>query len=261
MSQLAAFEYQTRAGVAHDLIFVALARGDLATATEFAHVLSGPRPVGSPGWELPLIGAAALELARRREATPGTDREFGDEEAHLRELLASDAVWPTHEFWTAFVEAQLGGERGTGTDVDAWERAADLAQSPTVPVLWRLLALYGLARAQLEAGDRVDAAESCALLRERAGEVGAGLLVQWADELLLRGGLAAERGELVHRGDADLTAREQQVLDLVAEGLSNGQIAERLYISRKTVSVHVSAILRKLGASSRTEAVRLSASS
>src|SRR5690606_30619339 len=53
---------------------------------------------------------------------------------------------------------------------------------------------------------------------------------------------------------AELTAREQQVLELLAEGLSNKQIAERLYISVKTVSVHVSAVLRKLGASSRTEA-------
>ena len=58
--------------------------------------------------------------------------------------------------------------------------------------------------------------------------------------------------------DADgLTSREQQVLDLVAEGLSNGQIAERLYISRKTVSVHVSNILAKLGASGRTEAAAI----
>ena len=47
-----------------------------------------------------------------------------------------------------------------------------------------------------------------------------------------------------------LTSREEQVLELVAEGLTNGQIAERLYISVKTVSVHVSAILRKLEAPS-----------
>lgn len=52
----------------------------------------------------------------------------------------------------------------------------------------------------------------------------------------------------------ELTAREQQVLDLIAEGLSNRQIGERLFISGKTASVHVSAILRKLGVSSRTEA-------
>jgi len=51
-----------------------------------------------------------------------------------------------------------------------------------------------------------------------------------------------------------LTAREQQVLALIAEGLSNRQIGERLFISAKTASVHVSAILRKLGVATRTEA-------
>ncbi len=53
---------------------------------------------------------------------------------------------------------------------------------------------------------------------------------------------------------AELTARERQVLELIAEGLSNRQIGERLFISGKTASVHVSAILRKLGAATRTEA-------
>ena len=262
VSQLAAFEYQTKAGVAHDLIYVALARGDQATATEFAQALGGARPVGSPGWELPLIGAAALELARRREASAGaaaaeksgSGPEFADDEAHLRERLRGDSVWPTQEFWSAFLDAQLGGERGTGTDVAAWERAVALAEGPTVSVLSRLLSLYGLARAQLETGDRAAAAASGTLLRDRAEAIGAGLFVRWVDDLLERGGLAVARAD----ADPDLTARERQVLDLVAEGLSNGQIADRLYISRKTVSVHVSAILRKLGAASRTEAVRLS---
>jgi DNA-binding NarL/FixJ family response regulator len=58
-------------------------------------------------------------------------------------------------------------------------------------------------------------------------------------------------------GATALTARERQVLDLIAEGLSNRQISERLFISAKTASVHVSNILRKLGAASRTEAVFL----
>lgn len=50
-----------------------------------------------------------------------------------------------------------------------------------------------------------------------------------------------------------LTAREREVAALVAEGLSNGEIADRLYISRKTASVHVSNILAKLGVGGRTE--------
>ncbi|MBD8079571.1 AAA family ATPase [Cellulosimicrobium arenosum] len=54
-----------------------------------------------------------------------------------------------------------------------------------------------------------------------------------------------------------LTGREEEVLLLVAEGLSNRQIGERLFISAKTVSVHVSNVLAKLGASGRAEAVSL----
>jgi DNA-binding NarL/FixJ family response regulator len=47
------------------------------------------------------------------------------------------------------------------------------------------------------------------------------------------------------------------VLELVAGGLTNRQVGERLYISEKTASVHLSRVMAKLGASSRTEAVSL----
>jgi DNA-binding CsgD family transcriptional regulator len=56
---------------------------------------------------------------------------------------------------------------------------------------------------------------------------------------------------------ADLTPRELEVLQLVARGLTNGQAGKQLYISTKTVSVHVSNVLAKLGASSRTEAAAI----
>ena len=52
-----------------------------------------------------------------------------------------------------------------------------------------------------------------------------------------------------------LTAREAEVLGLVAQGLTNRQIGERLFVSDKTVSVHVSNVLAKLGVSGRAEAV------
>ena len=54
-----------------------------------------------------------------------------------------------------------------------------------------------------------------------------------------------------------LTARELQVLALLAEGLANKAIASRLGISDQTVKFHVAAIIGKLGAANRTEAVRL----
>ena len=53
----------------------------------------------------------------------------------------------------------------------------------------------------------------------------------------------------------DLTPRERKVLSLIAEGLPNKSIADRLGISEHTVKFHVNAILGKLGAQSRTEAV------
>ena len=53
-----------------------------------------------------------------------------------------------------------------------------------------------------------------------------------------------------------LTAREHEVLSLVADGLRNREIAERLGITEHTVKFHLAAVFGKLGATSRTDAVR-----
>jgi DNA-binding NarL/FixJ family response regulator len=65
-----------------------------------------------------------------------------------------------------------------------------------------------------------------------------------------RGPRAATRAN-----EAELTPRELEVLGLVADGLRNADIAERLFLSTRTVDHHVSAIRRKLGARTRGEAV------
>lgn len=59
------------------------------------------------------------------------------------------------------------------------------------------------------------------------------------------------------RAETDLTNRERQVLDLIAQGMSNAQIGAALYISEKTAGHHVSRILAKLGVSNRAEAAAL----
>jgi len=107
---------------------------------------------------------------------------------------------------------------------------------------------HGAARCLLALGDRQGA-------RDHA-RAAAGLLARWP------GWRREEVATLLRRlGDgpgpaaapAPLTPREREVAALLAEGLSNGEIARRLYISTKTASVHVSNILAKLAMTSRTE--------
>lgn len=86
----------------------------------------------------------------------------------------------------------------------------------------------------------------------RAAAAGKPTLAPEAAQVLIEG----TRVPADHPG-SDLTERERQVLALMVEGLNNQQIAEKLVVSLSTVKFHVSSILAKLGASSRTEAASI----
>jgi len=88
-------------------------------------------------------------------------------------------------------------------------------------------------------------------------DLGAGRDADAAAALLRGLGVrAARRGP---KNIGRLTKREQQVLGLLCEGMSNPAIAERLFISRKTVEHQVARILAKLGVRGRAEAAALAA--
>jgi DNA-binding CsgD family transcriptional regulator len=113
---------------------------------------------------------------------------------------------------------------------------------------------YKAAWALLDSDDEVDLREA----RARFEQLGARVLVERTDAKLRSIGARVPRGARAstRTNVGGLTDREVEVLDLLDEGLRNAEIAERLHLSEKTVGHHVSAILAKLGVSSRLEAVR-----
>jgi DNA-binding NarL/FixJ family response regulator len=131
------------------------------------------------------------------------------------------------------------------------EAVSAFAENSSTPVI-ALLATPAAAGAVLAAGVRgllpreVDGVQIAAA----AGAVAQGLMVFGAHLVTLPAAPAGD-GELVE----PLSAREMDVLRRMAEGLSNKQIARDLEISEHTVKFHVNAVLGKLGAQSRTEAV------
>lgn len=227
-----------------------LLRGEPAAALERLSVVVAPDHPRSPAYDLTSLALSARAIAELR----ATGQDIDD--APYRAALAECAHWPTFPVWSAVFEAELG----TGP----WTAVAE--QPGPRPAHLRPYALYREGARLVEAGDRPGARSALGSAITEAEKIGAGLIVQRAQGLVDRAGLTGRGGPAeapaptassssAAGGVPDtLTPREQQVLALVAEGLTNGQIAERLFISAKTASVHVSAILRKLGVSTRTEA-------
>ena len=165
--------------------------------------------------------------------------------------------------------ALVGGEHARAvreSEVDAWAAAVTSTRAMNEP-LPLTYALLHHAEALVAAGDTAAAASAASEADALARQMGAAPLLEEIEALIRRARLRPIATESPAREDDDaapdeaerlgLTAREAEVLRLVADGLSNSQIAEQLFISRKTASVHVSNILAKLGVSTRVEAAAL----
>jgi DNA-binding CsgD family transcriptional regulator/tetratricopeptide (TPR) repeat protein len=183
---------------------------------------------------------------------------WADTASELVELARATAVrdqggtpqGPEGQAWLARAEAEWA-RAVSGPDTAAWAKA--VAAFDFGDVYERARCQMRFTEALLAADRREDAAVEARAARETAARLGCTPLLEQVDALIRRGRLADSPA-----ADARatmLTAREQDVLRLLALGRSNRQIGEELFISGKTASVHVSNILAKLGAASRTEAV------
>lgn len=191
--------------------------------------------------------------------------DIGLDEARLAPLrvalaTACDTLGddPAAHALRAFADAELARSRGESCRevVDGYRAALALADEGFMHVRHRQLLRLRLAQALVDDGQTDAAAGLIDEIRATAPEQGVALVARWATELAGRAGIRLAREDAGATADAltSLTSREREVLALVAEGLSNSEIGRRLFISPKTASVHVSAILTKLGASNRAEA-------
>lgn len=252
----------------HDLpvscltIAVAVAEGRLPDArAELARTLESGLPPGTQRYAWPLLleaataeaDARALPAARdgRAEALDGIFRT-------AKRLTTNAPVWLAHELW---VRAELQRAEGRSTP-DTWSRVVTAFEPLERPYdLARVR--FRLAESLLTSGgedERDRATELLRLAHAVARHLGARPLAESATALAQRARLPLAPASEPALAPADpaealgLTTRERDVLRLVAVGHTNRRIAEELFISPKTASVHVSNILAKLGVSGRGEA-------
>jgi len=247
-----------------ELVDVATVFGDLADLKSpytHGHSRGVASLASSAGWRLGLPAADVhnLELAALLH--------------DVGRVAISSAVWDKPD--------RLGAHEWEQVRLHAYHSERILAGSPRLAPLARLVGLHhersdgsgyhrGCGRSDLPMAARVlavaDAFQAmcqrrphrAALTEDEAeqhllDDVGCGRLDAEAVNAVLAGAGRATRTER-RRPPAGITARELEVLRLVAEGCSNPQIAERLVISRRTAEDHVQNIYQKIGASSRAAA-------
>ena len=239
---IAGFEDQAPAASVSAAIQLARGEPKLAAAT-------AQRGLGGVG-EDRLESAPLLELLGEAEIAQG-ERKAAEERGHrLAELGAELDCRTIH----ARGERLAGHALATDAEPQAARRQLESALQtfarlgmPLEAARTRLLIAQSLRDVEPE----LATAEARAAL-ETFEELGAGGYAD-ATAALLRG-LGVKAARAGPKGIGMLTKREREVLALLGEGLSNPEIAERLYLSRKTVQHHVAHVLSKLRVRSRAEA-------
>ncbi len=213
------------------------------------------------------LGVEAERAQRARDLRDAAGRRDALARARIhatRLEAAAQAGGPVERARLAQGRAELARARGKPAARD-WAKAAAAWEAVKRPYPVAL-ARWREAEARVGAGERAEAAEAAGDALERARRLGARWLIEEVRALSERARLNVE-SEAERNGDGasqpdgpasedpfGLTPRERQVLALLAEGATNRQIGDALYMAEKTASVHVSRILAKLGVRGRTQA-------
>lgn len=200
--------------------------------------------------------APTLEASRREEVLAQVERLLTDGQ-HTLAHHDDPAQWgPEGRAWALRMEAEATRARwllGVSVDqdalVEAWVAAAASydGMGHVLETARCRVVLAGVLRAT---GDTAGSRAAADAARDTAQRLG---LAPMLEQLRALGSTPTRSAEPA----AELTPRESEILGLVAQGRSNGEIGTQLFISTKTVSVHVSNILAKLGAAGRTEAAAI----
>ncbi|WP_433755218.1 helix-turn-helix transcriptional regulator [Nocardia sp. CA-135398] len=254
---------------------IALAQGSSAAATSSADAAAELLSDG------PWARQYQFQLHTVRTDIAIADGQTGCARELVAETLAADdLITHHHEVWPLVATgARIADLTSTAdrlpvtTAVDTAYRAVCTATRDSDPAAWHRAvsawraidqrydlarSLLSAAEAELAVGNRGAAREPLREAVQLAAELGATPLAHAVEQLAERARVALEitRPEPANEPPRTfgLTPRETDVLRLVAQGLSNRRIAAELFISGNTAGVHVSRILTKLGAATRTEA-------
>ncbi len=237
---------------------------DAVADTENISVLAGTVWVATRAWA---DASEAARASRRADELAAALRRV-DELAAIAAAIGDgsylDGASATPWMRIQLAEANAERLRAHGrSDPTMWHRLAEAHdEHGTRP--FAAYARYREAEAAQAVGDRDTATSALIAAAVAAADLGAAPLTAMIDGLARRARLSIDSPPAAApatpiRDPWGLSAREREVLALVADGRTNREIGEALFISTKTASVHVTHILDKLGVSSRTEAALLAA--